>query len=60
MDLAQESIRIVENRYREGLTTLIELLDAQTALTQARTRAISAGRDLLLSQATLELAVGRK
>jgi outer membrane protein TolC len=60
MDLAEENIRIVENRYREGLTTLIELLDAQTALTQARTRAIGAGRDLLLSQATLELAVGRK
>jgi outer membrane protein TolC len=59
MDLAEESIRIVENRYREGLTTLIELLDAQTALTQSRTRAISAGRDLLLSQATLDLAVGR-
>ena len=53
-------MRIIENRYREGLTTLIELLDAETALTQARTRAIGAGRDLLLSQATLDLAIGRK
>jgi outer membrane protein TolC len=60
MELAEESMRIIENRYREGLTTLIELLDAETALTQARTRAIGAGRDLLLSQATLDLAIGRK
>jgi len=60
MELAEESIRIIENRYREGLTTLIELLDAETALTRARTRAIGAGRDLLLSQATLDLAIGRK
>jgi len=60
IELAEESTRIIENRYREGLTTLIELLDAETALTQARTRAIGAGRDLLLSQATLDLAIGRK
>jgi outer membrane protein TolC len=58
-ELAVESLRIVQDRYREGLTTLAELLDAETALTRARVRGVAAQRDLLLSDATLELAVGR-
>jgi outer membrane protein len=57
--LAGESLRIVQDRYREGLTTLVELLDAETALTRARTREVASRRDLLLSQAGLKLAVGR-
>ena len=45
MSPAEESLRMIQNRYREGLTTLVVLQDAETALTGARTRAISAGRD---------------
>ncbi len=57
--LARENLRIVENRYREGLSTSVELLDAQTGLTMAQTRSVSAQRDLMLGRAALDLAVGR-
>jgi outer membrane protein TolC len=59
VELAQESLRSVQDRYREGLTTLVELLDAETALTRSRTREIATLRELIVSQANLELAVGR-
>lgn len=57
--LARESLRIVEDRYREGLTTVVELLDAQTSLTRARSRETAARRDIALARASLDLAVGR-
>ncbi len=57
--LAEESLRIVRDRYGEGLTTLVELLDAETALTRARTRELSALRDAWLTDAALQLAAGR-
>lgn len=59
VELAGAGLRIVEDRYREGLATLVELLDAETALTAARTREVAARRDLLLADAALKLAVGR-
>ncbi len=59
IELARESLRIVENRYREGLSTSMEMLDAQTALTRAQTRVVAARRDLMLGRAALDLAVGR-
>lgn len=57
--LAREGLRIVEDRYKEGLTTVVELLDAETALTRARTRETAARRDVVLARASLELAMGR-
>ncbi len=59
VELAQASLTIVEDRYKEGLTTLVELLAGQTALNEARTREVSARRDLVLADARLKLAVGR-
>ena len=59
VELADESLRSVQDRYREGLATLVELLDAETALTRSRTREIATLRALIMSQANLELAVGR-
>jgi len=59
IELARENLRIVQNRYSEGLSTSVELLDAQTALTQAQTRAVGARRDVLMGRAALDLAVGR-
>jgi outer membrane protein len=56
---AQAALSIVEDRYKEGLATVVELLSAQTAVTAARTREISARRDVLLGRATLDLATGR-
>ena len=59
VQLAGTSLKMVEDRYREGLTTLVELMEAETALTSARTREVQARRDLLLADATLKLAIGR-
>lgn len=57
--MAEESLRTIEDRYRNGLVTLVELQDTETALTAARTRAVAARRDVLASRAALDLAVGR-
>ncbi|RMH19257.1 MAG: hypothetical protein D6696_11150, partial [Acidobacteria bacterium] len=57
--LAERSLAIVRDRYREGLTVLSELLDAENALTRARLRRLAARRDLLLGRAALKLATGR-
>jgi outer membrane protein TolC len=57
--LAEESLRMVQDRYREGLTTLVDLLDAETRMTRARTRELAARRDVLQTEAELRLAVGR-
>jgi outer membrane protein TolC len=59
VELARENLRIVENRYREGMSTSVELLDAQTQRTMAQTRVVAARRDLMLGRASLDLAVGR-
>jgi outer membrane protein TolC len=59
IELARENLRIVENRYREGLSASVEMLEAQTALTRAQTRAVGARRDLMLGHAALDLAVGQ-
>ena len=59
IESARASLVIVEDRYKEGLTMLVELLAGQTALNAARTREVSARRDLLLADARLKLAIGR-
>ena len=59
MGLAGNSLAMVQDRYKEGLTTLVELMETETALTSARTREVQARRDLLLADATLKLAIGR-
>lgn len=56
--LASRSLEIVEDRYREGLTTLVELLEAQSRRTEARSRQTAARQDLLRFESRLELAVG--
>jgi len=42
LESAQESLRIVEKRYRNGVATITELLDTQTALNQARSSFVAA------------------
>jgi len=42
IESAQETLRIVEKRYRNGLSTITELLDTQTALNRARSSYVSA------------------
>ena len=58
VERAERSLEIIADRYREGLTILPELLDAETALTRSRLRRIAAEREVLLARATLDLATG--
>ncbi|HUL16774.1 MAG TPA: TolC family protein [Terriglobales bacterium] len=55
---AQESLRIIQNRYQAGLTTITELLRAQTSQLDARTAYFSAVYDWHTAQAELEHSAG--
>ena len=56
---AEESLRIVQDRYDAGLTTIVELLDSEMALTAARTNLTRTLYDATVSQARLDLSLGR-
>jgi outer membrane protein TolC len=55
---AEESLRIVQDRYEAGLTTIVELLDNETALTAARTNLTRTLYDATVGQARLDLSLG--
>jgi outer membrane protein TolC len=57
-DQAKESLRIIQNRYETGLTTVTELLRAQTAQLDATTGYLAALQDWHVAQAQLERAAG--
>jgi outer membrane protein TolC len=59
VELARRSAAIVQDRYKEGLTTVVELLQAQTLETGSRVRELRARRDLAMARAGLDLALGR-
>jgi outer membrane protein TolC len=56
---ASEVLRIVRDRYREGLTTITEVLRAELALVRARTDVLSARHDHYVAYANVLLATGR-
>lgn len=56
---AQEVLRIVRDRYVEGLTTITEVLRAELALVRARTDTQKARHDHYVSYANVLLATGR-
>lgn len=55
---AEESLRIVEDRYKTGLTTMVEVLDNQVALARAKRNHLYALCDLGLTRANLDLVRG--
>jgi len=55
---AEETLRIVKNRYENGLNYNYELLRSETALAEARLRRLAAIHDQRLAAAALELAAG--
>lgn len=55
---ARESLRIVQNRYEAGLTTITELLRAQAAQLNARSAYLSALYDWHVARAQLERSAG--
>ena len=57
-DQAEEGLRIVKNRYNNGLLTIIDLLDAELAHQQARTNYFKALHDYKVARVDLELAAG--
>lgn len=59
IDQAAETHRIVQNRYREGLTTITEVLRAETTLVRARLNLVAARYDHYVSYAHVLLSVGR-
>jgi outer membrane protein TolC len=56
---ASETLRIVQDRYHAGITTITELLHAETALVQARSDLVAARYDQYLSYARILLATGQ-
>jgi outer membrane protein TolC len=56
---SREALRIVRERYGEGMALMVELLAAEAAETQARATLVSARGEWWLAQAALDLATGR-
>jgi outer membrane protein TolC len=57
--LAEEALRIVRERYGEGMAVMVELLGAEAAHTASRGARAAAVHDLALADAALDLATGR-
>jgi len=55
---AEEALRIVRNRYKSGLLTIVSLLDAEVASQQARTRHFKSMHDYKVARINLALAAG--
>ncbi|MBI5778313.1 MAG: TolC family protein [Planctomycetes bacterium] len=55
---AEENLNFIEQRYRTGKASAIELTDAQVSLTKARENIIQAQFDYLIASSALEKIVG--
>ena len=55
---AQEGLRIVSNRYKNGLLTIVSLMDADVSLHRAQTRHFQSLHDYRVAKINLELAAG--
>ncbi|HQR35347.1 MAG TPA: TolC family protein [Blastocatellia bacterium] len=56
---ASEALRITQDRYQAGLTTITEVLRAETTLTRARLIVLSARHDYYVGYASVMLVTGR-
>jgi len=56
---AKEALRIVQDRYREGLTLITEVLRSETAFVRARLNLIAARYDYYIGYARILMASGR-
>jgi outer membrane protein TolC len=57
---AEENYRIAQGRYTGGVGPMIDVVDAETALTAARTAYAQARYDAQVTRARLDLAVGSR
>ena len=60
LEQAEEDMRVSEGRYKEGVGNILEVIDAQTALTQARTNNVIALYDIENAGAKLDRAIGKE
>lgn len=60
VESAQENFRLAQGRFDAGVSTIIELTDAQLAFTQAQSTAAKALADYRIAIAQLERALGRR
>lgn len=58
IEQAQKAVRIAQTRFKSGVGTQLELLDAQVAMTRAQTNYAQAIYDYLVAKADWEYAVG--
>lgn len=58
--VAEEDLRVVRERYRVGVATILDLVTSQVALDQARTDVVTARYDYVLARAQLEAILGRE
>lgn len=56
---AREDIRVINERYRLGAATIVDLLTSQESLTQAEVDAVNARFDYLRAKAQIEALIGR-
>lgn len=56
---AQEDLRVQQERYRLGASTIVDILTSQEALDQAEVDAVSARFDYLRAKAAIEAIIGR-
>ncbi|URN97430.1 efflux transporter outer membrane subunit [Leclercia adecarboxylata] len=57
-EVAQETLRIARNRYRNGYSSYLDVLDAQRTLFSVQTSVVQAKNNLLLAQIDLYKALG--
>ena len=56
---AEESVRVASGRYRLGLSTFVEVLDAEQSLLTARTDRVNSLAQLEMAEAELKHAIGQ-
>jgi len=57
-EVAQETLRIAQNRYRNGYSSYLDVLDAQRTLFSVQTSVVETKNNLLLAQIDLYKALG--
>jgi outer membrane protein len=60
VDAAREDVRVQQQRYTLGASTLLDLLTSQSTLDAARSSLIQARQDFRVARANLEALVGRE
>jgi len=59
VEQAKEALRLAQVRYQAGVSTAVEVIDAEAAFAQSRSNQVNARFDYQLSQAQLNYALGR-